>query len=184
MLQILCSLGMPAHAAMSLGNLWQPVLKRKNLCMQRRDTGRYRSDLACCSSGLATHVAYVHNLASSDGHVLRRLGQISSSSQTASVRFLSISDNAELSIWELVITPYIKLTSKRTNGKFCYKIALILFICLFLSLESDMPPLILGMPFNDPSVFSHHWVSGLPAVHFHYSKNILMILQCSEQQQN
>ena len=46
----------------------------QNRCIQRRDTGRSRRNLACFSAGLAKHIAYLHNLACSDGHVL---GQIS-----------------------------------------------------------------------------------------------------------
>ena len=43
-----------------------------------------------------------------------------------------------------------------------------------------MPPLILGMPFDDSSVSSHHWVSGLPAVPFQYCDDLAVFGTAAE----
>ena len=62
--------------AVSLGSLWQPILKR---CLQRMERGKSRSDLAWRPAGLANQFLYVPRCKSSVGQVP---GQISRFSQT------------------------------------------------------------------------------------------------------
>ena len=59
-IQILSCRGTPSKHPVSLGRLWQPILKRKKRCMQRMDRGKSKSDLALRSAGLANQFLYVH----------------------------------------------------------------------------------------------------------------------------
>ena len=83
-----------ASGSVSLGSLWQPILKRSKRCMQRMERGKFRSDLAWRSAGLANQFLYVHRRESSVGQVL---GQMSRLSQTVSLRCLRWEDKAWMS---------------------------------------------------------------------------------------
>ena len=77
--QNLISLGTRSQHPVSLGSLWQPILKR---CMQRMDRGMSRSDLVWPPAGLANRFLYVLGRESSVGQVPVQMPRLS---QTASM---------------------------------------------------------------------------------------------------
>ena len=52
-------LGTQSQYPLPLSSLWQPILKRSKRCMQRKERGKSRSDLAWRSAGAAKQCLYV-----------------------------------------------------------------------------------------------------------------------------